>query len=124
MSDDGAEPEKISEALARRLDVLPPDQLVRLIVLLRLPETEPRRESSRRESRARPAEVDAVRSAAQSGIVEVERLLKSHGGSVLTPDLSTLGAVAVETTVRGARALAESEQVRAIVEDLPVSGAS
>ena len=122
MSQRPAKQPKISEALADRLNRLPPDQAIRLILLVQVPTTsdQPVGRASRRATRA--ATIEAVRAAAQPGLAEVDRILAQHDGRRLNGDLSALGAVAVETTAQGAHALAESDQVRALLEDQPVRG--
>lgn len=117
-----AQQSKLNDALARRLEQLTPGQTIRMIVLLSIPALahQGSGRASRRANRA--ATIEAMRAAAQPGFAEVDRVLTQHGGRRLNGNLSALGAVAVETTADGARALAESEQVRAILEDQPVHG--
>ena len=122
MSHESAERQKLSKPLASRLEQLGSAQTTRLIVLLSLP-TGPDQPDGRASRRAmRAATVEAVRSASQPGLAEVDRILSEHGGRRLHGDVTALGAIAVETTADGARALSKSEHVRAILEDQPMHG--
>ena len=54
-------------------------------------------------------------------IAGISGVLELHGGRCLADAPDALGAVPVETTVAGIKALAASKHVKAILEDQPVS---
>src|SRR5712691_6824363 len=114
---------KFSPQFAKRLDRLKPEDTVRAVVLLCLPELVPT--PDRRPSRAeRQAALAAVRRSAEAGVSAVDAILDRAGGQRLSPSAGVLGSLAVETTSAGIEALAESEHVKAILEDQEISSLS
>ena len=113
---------KLSDTLTSRLEQLSPDQFIRLVVLLSLPNVpeQPSGRASRRANRA--ATIEAARTAARAGIPDVDQILERYGGRMLSTDVNPLGAIAVETTAEGARSLARSEHVRMLLEDQATYG--
>ena len=67
-----------------------------------------------------PAGADARR-AVESAVEEISEILETFGGRRLQGGLDTLGSLALETTPAGIKALAERPDVKAILEDQPVS---
>ena len=113
------EPAKISHEFSSRLDQLRPRQKVRAIVMLDAGQPAP---ASRREARARRGmAVAAVREAADAALPDLDRILERHHGRRLADHADALGCVPVEATADGISALAESEHVRAILEDQSIS---
>jgi hypothetical protein len=113
---------KVSGALASRLDRLPRDETIQLIVRLNTPPMHdpPGDRAARRANRA--AAVDAVRVAARSALSEVDEILARFHGRRLSPDVNALGTILVETTAEGAHALAASRQVRTLLDNQSVQG--
>lgn len=110
--------DKISPVFADRLARLAPSEKIQAIVLLQTPGTG--RNGRRQPPEQRKAALEAVRRTAARAIDEIDRLLASHDGQRISPETDALGSVVVETTVAGIGALAESAQVRAILENQPI----
>lgn len=112
-----ARPAKISRELAARLSQLRPEQPVRAIVMLGTgAAASPGRSQGRRE-----AAVAAVRQAAEAVLPDLDEILKRFDGRRLAAHADALGCVLVEASPQGIIALADSEHVRAILEDQPIS---
>lgn len=110
-------PNKISREFAVRLGRLKPDQKIRAIVLLNTLDVPP---GSRRSREERDEIREQVRELAIPALREVDDILARHQGTRLESGLAALGGVAVEGTPDAIEALAESDRVRAIMEDQPV----
>jgi hypothetical protein len=111
---------KISPEFARRLARLAPDEMTRAIVLLDTgfaPAATPGRPSKA----ARRAIAEAIQTAASEALAEVDRLLERSSGRRLTPGPDLFGAVPVEAPASALLELAESEYVRALLEDQSLS---
>lgn len=109
---------KISPQFAARLNGLSPQEKVRAIVLLR-----PSGTSSpfmRGKGRDRRALVEAVRKASDAVLPDLDDILAPFGGKLLAASVDALGTVPVETTAAGINALANSEHVKAILDDQPL----
>lgn len=106
--------EKISDPFRSRLQKLPPDQLVRAVVMLTTDVPETDRRLTRSERRALAL---AVREGAKRAADKIDRILEVYGGQRLTLEATNLGTVMVESTSEGIQALAEADEVRAILED-------
>jgi hypothetical protein len=114
---------KLSPQFAKHLAQLKPEDTVRVIVLLRLPELKPA--PDRRQSRVeRQAALDAVRRSTEAAVTAVDAILDRVGGQRLSSDADVLGSLTVETTSAGVGALAASEHVKAILEDQDISSLS
>jgi hypothetical protein len=103
---------KISAALEERLSRLGATDTLRAIVLLALPEAD--------RTLGRAERVRETKDAAAVAVREIDDILAQAAGR-RTGEPNALGSIAVETTVAGIRALARSEQVRAILEDQRMS---
>ncbi len=113
------EPSKISAEFAARLDAFGPTAMVRAIVLLQAAGPGPT--GGRRQNAAqREAAVAAVRESATTALPAIDALLENFGGHRLADRPDALGALPVEATVAGIRALGASESVRAVLEDQQV----
>ena len=62
----------------------------------------------------------SVRQAGSAALDSIDKILAGHDGKRLANGAGSLGTVPVETTAEGIRALAESDQVKAILEDQKV----
>jgi hypothetical protein len=109
-----AEPDKLSGELRRRLARMASDRPVRAVVLLNA-EVSSGRGQSRREA------IVAVRRTAASAKAALDPLVARVGGRWLADEPDALGSLGVEITAAGLRELAESEHVKAILEDQRVT---
>jgi hypothetical protein len=108
---------KISRELAARLGRLHPEQPVRAIVMLDTGAAAPAGRSRGR----REAAVAAVRHAADAALPDLDEILQHFDGRRLAAQADALGCVLVEATPKAIAALADSEHVKAIFEDQPIS---
>ena len=107
---------KISSEFAARLDSLAPQQKIRAIVLLNAKNTG--KSTRYRQSRAeRQAAIKVIRKSAEQALDYIDGVIERFGGQRLAESPDALGSIPVETTAAGINALAESEKVRAILED-------
>jgi hypothetical protein len=111
---------KISPNFTSRLEKLSPNQKVRAIVLLNL-ESGAEGKTKRLSSAERKAAMESVRQSAQFALPEIDEILQSFEGKRLSDEVNALGSVAVETTAAGIISLAQSDRVKAILEDQPIS---
>jgi hypothetical protein len=111
---------KISPEFDRRLAALDPSDRVQALVLLKVP-----RRGGRAGVRTTTADrarlLGAIDAAGARVVPEIDRILQDHGGRRLAERANALGSLPVETTPSGLRALAASTQVRAIIENQPMS---
>jgi hypothetical protein len=103
---------KISREFKSRLDRLDPEQRVRAIVMLQVP---------RQSGRGRQAVTESVRRAADMALPEIDSILERYDGKRLSDRVNALATISVETTPAGIHALADSEHVRAILEDQAIA---
>lgn len=108
--------QKLSPELRRRLAQLDPDRLMHAIVLLRT-DVPP----GPRRRRDRQAILAQVHAAATKVRQQLAPLLEACGGRWLAERPNALGSLPVEITPRGLVELAESEHIRAVLEDQPVT---
>jgi hypothetical protein len=115
-SDRGGAQSKVSPGLASHLSHLEPGEKVRVIVMLR---TQGAAKGGQRRSGSaeREAAVKAMKESARNALSEVDRILERFHGRRLADGPDALGAVPVEATAAGVRALARSRSVKAIMED-------
>ena len=112
-------PTKISRELDSRLRSLPPEGMVRALVLLAT--GVPAAARSRRLSRdERRSAVAAIRQAGAGALDRIDEILAGHSGTRLAA-AGSLGTIPVETTASGIRALAASDQVKTILEDQKIA---
>ncbi|NLE44898.1 MAG: hypothetical protein GX620_09270 [Chloroflexi bacterium] len=107
---------KISPTFSARLNEMGSRERVRAIVLLGTPDIAGEK-AARQTRRQRREAVKAVQESAERALSELDEVLARYGGSRLSERPDALGAMPVETTPAGVRALARSRQVRAIMED-------
>lgn len=114
-------PKKISEPFRARLAKLGAKEKTRAVVLLYTPLHE--NGIGQRQSRAeRQATIEAVRAASMAAATKIDDILEENDGRRLA-DPNALGSVPVETTRAGILALAESDGVKAVLEDQSISSA-
>ena len=107
---------KISPQFAARLKHFGPKDKVRAVVLLHTGDIDGT-PGKRQTGSDREATIEAMRSAAEQALDDVDGILDRFDGQRLAESPDALGSVPVETTAAGIRALASSERVRAILED-------
>lgn len=109
--------EKLSRQFASRMSRLNPHEKVRVILLINSqPPGTPTRDFRAR----RRAAIEAAKKAAGQALGSVDGILERFGGRRLSSLPNALGGVVVETTPKGVLALADSQHVRAILEDQPI----
>lgn len=111
---------KISPEFARRLGRLAPGALVRAVVLLGMGPL-PTAASGRPSKQQRKALGEAIRTAAAPALAEVDHLLELSGGRLLKSGPDVFGSIPVAAPASVLLDLADSEHVRAILENQPVS---
>ena len=108
--------EKISAEFAARLDALGPQQQVRAILLLR--GRDPQASPAQRPTAAdRQASAELMRRSAEQALDSVDKILERFCGQRRASRPDVLGSIPIETTAAGIKALAESEWVKAVMED-------
>jgi hypothetical protein len=112
-------PPGISREFSARLSRLKPGQKVRAVVLLRVGDSEPST-ASRQSPSSRREKIAAVRRSVEAALPDIDRVLFEHAGRRLSASADALGSIAVEATPAGIRALADSEHVKAVLEDQAV----
>ncbi len=110
---------KISPEFEQRLAAREPSSTVQAVVLIAssIVEDSPsrlERVAKRREMR------EAVHAAAAMALPEIDQVLARFGGRRLADAVDAFGGLPVETTPAGIRALANTEGVRAILENQAV----
>ncbi|KOP24518.1 hypothetical protein AMR41_20555 [Hapalosiphon sp. MRB220] len=107
---------KISREFAARLTHLEPQQKVRVIVLLQV--QNPENSTEKRQSRAeRQAVIKALRESAEQALTNISAIIQRFDGLQLAEHPDLLGSIPVEITPAGVNALAESDLVKAVIED-------
>lgn len=110
---------KISPEFATRLMTLEPQQKIRVIVLLQIPETE--NKTVKRQTRAeRQNTIQVVRNNANQALANIATILQNFEGKMLTEQPDLLGSIPIEITAHGVTALAQSNVVKTIIEDQPI----
>jgi|SRR5262245_5308598 len=108
---------KINRKFVTRLTRLARGERVRAIVLLQTYDAG----IAFRASRDREAAVQAVRRQAEAAFPDIDRVLDEFGGERLSSGADALGGVAVETTAEGIFGLTSLNQVKAVLEDQPLT---
>jgi hypothetical protein len=111
---------KISPNFTSRLERLKPHEKVRAIILLNL-ETSAEGKNKRLTDVDRRLAMQSIRQAAQFVLPEIDQILQNFDGRRLNEEVTALGSVAIETTATGILSLAQSEGVKAILEDQTAS---
>jgi len=114
---------KISAEFSSQLTKYGPKKKIRAIVVLYTKEA--KKNSTRQELRAnREAIIGSIRKSTLKALPDIDNILKENNGKRLSEGPDALGCVPVETTPDGIRALANSNHIKAILEDQPVSFSS
>jgi len=97
---------------------------LRAVVLLKTPSPTAGNGRNRPDRSKRQAAIDEIRSSASKGLAEIDEILTRYDGRRLSDTPTALGTVTVETTAEGIAALSESEHVKAVLQDQPVTRVS
>jgi len=108
---------KISREFSRRLDRLQPRDKVRAIVMLRAEGNGGGGGGVRPSPAERQDAAEKVSRAAEAALPEIDQILERFDGHRLAEHPNAVGAIPVETTVRGVIALAGADCVKTILED-------
>lgn len=111
---------KISPEFATRLMTLEPQQKIRVIVLLQIPETENNKTVTRQTRAERKNTIQSVRNSANQALANITNILQNFEGKTLTEQPDLLGSIPIEITASGVTALAQSDAVKTIIEDQPI----
>ncbi len=103
-----------------RLDRMNPDQMIRIIVVLS-PMSERREPKVRLTKHERDKKIEEMKRLHRPVLAEIDAVLDRFGGSKSTRGMEALGCVLVETTAAGIEVLALIANVKAIMEDQPIS---
>ena len=112
---------KLSPAFSSRLATLKPSQKLHAVVVLRTPALTGTPSGTRPNREQRQATINDIRSSATEALQAIDDVLRKFHGRRLSDQPTALGTISVESTVAGISALTDSEHVRAIMEDQPIS---
>jgi hypothetical protein len=112
---------KLSPAFSSRLASLKPGQKLHAIVVLRTPALAGRPSGTRPTREQRQATINDVRSSSAEALRDIDDVLRKFHGRRLSDQPTAMGTISVESTAAGISALADSEHVRAVMEDQPIS---
>ncbi|BAZ20478.1 hypothetical protein NIES4073_13540 [Kalymmatonema gypsitolerans NIES-4073] len=106
---------KISSEFACRLNNLAPQQKVCIIVFLKLENLD--KPMSRQSRIERKAAMEGIRNSAKQALGYIHKIIQDFGGKQLADSPDALGSIPVEISAAGVEALAESDAVKAVVEE-------
>jgi hypothetical protein len=109
---------KLSPEFVARLSGLHPQQKVRVIVLLQTSEVALSTTHYLRTDRK--AAIDSVREFSKNALVDLNQIVQKFGGETLAEKADLLGSIPIEITAEGIEALAQSQSVKAVLEDQPI----
>jgi hypothetical protein len=111
---------KISPDFANRLSHLQPTQRVRIIVFLHI-DNATKNCGTRQSPAERKAAIEAIRNSAKQSFDYIYKIIQDFGGQPLAQDPDALGQIPIEITAAGVNALAQSDMVKAVLEDQQIS---
>jgi len=111
---------RIDAGMLARLAKSKPGQKIRALVLLNIPNVQQNASGKRTGAAERASASRSIRDSSAAAVESVDLILKRFEGRRLT-EPSALGTIAIESTPAGIKAISESQDVRAILEDQPVS---
>jgi hypothetical protein len=112
---------KLSPEFSSRLAHLKPSQKLHAVVVLRTPALAGRSSGIRPTHQQRQATINDIRNSAAEALRAIDDVLRQFHGRRLSDQPTALGTISVESTAAGISALTDSEHVRAIMEDQPIS---
>jgi len=110
---------KIGPEFLNRLNRLDPEQKIRIIVMLFIGGKKTR--NKRLTHAKRSEKMKDILKLSQKAIFEIDHTLEKYGGQKLASKPNALGSLPIEITVSGVNALASLKEVKAIMEDQPIS---
>ncbi|WP_414588856.1 hypothetical protein [Scytonema sp. PCC 10023] len=113
---------KISSEFACRLNNLAPQQKVCIIVFLKLENLD--KPMSRQSRIERKAAIEGIRNSAKQALEYIHKIIQDFGGKQLADSPDALGSIPVEISAAGVEALAESDAVKAVVEEQEIVAAN
>jgi hypothetical protein len=113
---------KISSEFACRLNNLAPQQKVCIIVFLKLENLD--KPMSRQSRIERKAAIEGIRNSAKQALDYIHKIIQDFGGKQLADSPDALGSIPVEISAAGVEALAESDAVKAVVEEQEIVAAN
>ncbi|MEO0834813.1 MAG: hypothetical protein AAFY16_02245 [Cyanobacteria bacterium J06642_3] len=109
--------QKISPEFAARLNSYPPTAKVRVIVLLESINPQLTNNSHRQNRSERKAAIKVMQDSVEQSWQIVDRLIKDFDGKKLAPKPDAFSAIPLEITIPGILALAQSDAVKAVIEN-------
>ncbi len=107
---------KISSEFANRLSHLQPQQKVRVVVMLQLGNAG-KNCGHRQSPDERKAAMKAMRNSGKQALGYIRKIIQDFGGKQLAESPNVLGTIPIEISAAGVNALAESDVVKAVMED-------
>lgn len=107
---------KISPKFAAKLSSYPPNATVRAMVLLQRENPQTLNNSHRQSRQERKAAIQAMQESVKQSWEIVDRIVRDFNGKTLAQSPDALGAIPIEITPDGIKALASSDAVKAIME--------
>ncbi|MCH7814092.1 MAG: hypothetical protein IID40_08735 [Planctomycetes bacterium] len=111
---------KISAEFSIRLTRLKPGQTVRAVVMLDVAKSK-KSGTGRMSRQQRQAAIKVLRQAGETALTGIDEILCRFDGKRLDQQVNALGGVLVEAPAHGIRALAAAPQIKAVLEDQPIS---
>jgi hypothetical protein len=112
---------KVSPGFSARLIRSAPKQKVRALIVLSTSEPEESSSGMRSTRKERQEAIGKIRDSGSQSIKHIDGILARFGGRILFHHPTALGTITIESTPAGIAALSESDSVRAILEDQPIS---
>lgn len=109
--------QKISPEFAARLNSYPPTARVRVIVLLKSANLQITNNSQRQNRLERKAAIKVMQDSVKQSWEIVDRLITNFDSKKLATKPDVFGAIPLEITPPGVRALALSDAVKAVIEN-------
>jgi len=111
--------DKIDPEFLDRINIMPPDQIIRVILILS-DDNEYEQPKTRRTEQERKKIMESVLKSGAKAMNEINSVLQAYGGTNLTSSPNILGCISIAATGAGIKALACLDKVKAIMEDQPV----
>src|SRR5262249_5363099 len=112
---------KISPAFSARLVRLKPKQKVHAVILLRTQESAERAPGRPTTPDKRQAATNEIGASTTRALRDIDAILSRFEGRRLSDKPTVLGTLAIESTPAGISALTDSDHIKAILENQPIS---
>lgn len=110
---------KLNPEFAARLDRLAPHQKVRVVVILQS-KTAGNLYGRRQSRLERQATIQSLRESATQSLANINGIIQHFEGKLLVDAPDALGSIPIEIAAAGIDALAKSNDVKAVMEDLSI----